>query len=114
MCPQSTRTLLISFFRSFFLLVLGEECPFNWIYYNGKCYFFSNDELAYEEASTSCTDKGGTLSTIPDASAYFFFESLRQKYKIDSPYYIGMLICKLLFSRYLPVNFVYSNQNYFI
>ena len=41
-------------------------CSSGWTYYSGHCYFFSTDELTWQDARTSCWSSGADLFIIND------------------------------------------------
>uniref|UniRef100_A0A670ISN9 C-type lectin domain-containing protein n=1 Tax=Podarcis muralis TaxID=64176 RepID=A0A670ISN9_PODMU len=39
-------------------------CPAGWIVYEGKCYFFSEEERNWTSAQRFCISQGSSLATI--------------------------------------------------
>ncbi|XP_054144311.1 killer cell lectin-like receptor subfamily G member 2 [Melozone crissalis] len=49
------------------LLVLG--CPFDWIGYNGVCYYFSLDNSTWEQGQERCSELNASLAIAKDEEA---------------------------------------------
>ncbi|KAJ1084938.1 hypothetical protein NDU88_005077 [Pleurodeles waltl] len=63
-----------------------KDCPINWLLNNGKCYFFSQTKLSWENSRTSCQSSQADLVIISDTKEQLFIRSSKNA----SFYWIGL------------------------
>ncbi|XP_062381617.1 macrophage mannose receptor 1-like [Sardina pilchardus] len=67
------------------------QCFDNWMPFQGHCYFFSNREIDWPDASTDCVLKGASLLSIEDTKeAEFINGKLEMEQDTYSAYWIGL------------------------
>ena len=51
------------------------ECPSGFETVDSKCYFYSNDQLSWDDAKESCKGKGATLMVPSNDKEYDFIKN---------------------------------------
>uniref|UniRef100_A0A8C3RHB9 C-type lectin domain-containing protein n=1 Tax=Cyanoderma ruficeps TaxID=181631 RepID=A0A8C3RHB9_9PASS len=62
------------------------QCPFDWIWYRGKCYYFSEVEGNWTSSQDNCSALG-KVETFPSP----LFQSFVMRYKGISEHWVGLL-----------------------
>ncbi|NXC78165.1 CLC2E protein, partial [Anhinga anhinga] len=62
------------------------RCPFDWIGYRGKCYYFSEAEANWTSSRDNCSALGASLATLDGAEDLSFV----MRYKGTSEHWIGL------------------------
>ncbi|NXA02903.1 CLC2B protein, partial [Nesospiza acunhae] len=52
-------------------------CPFDWIGYNGVCYYFSRDFGTWDQGQERCSELGASLAIAKDEEAMDLLFRLR-------------------------------------
>uniref|UniRef100_A0A8D2P536 C-type lectin domain-containing protein n=1 Tax=Zosterops lateralis melanops TaxID=1220523 RepID=A0A8D2P536_ZOSLA len=63
------------------------QCPFDWIWYRGKCYYFSEVEGNWTSSQDNCSALGASLATLDSMEDLSFV----MRYKGISEHWIGLL-----------------------
>ncbi|KAM4752500.1 uncharacterized protein ACIQIH_000814 isoform 3-T5 [Cyanocitta cristata] len=63
------------------------QCPFNWIRYRGKCYYFSEVEGNWTSSQDNCSALGASLAMLDSMEDLSFV----MRYKGISEHWIGLL-----------------------
>ncbi|NWR04508.1 CLC2E protein, partial [Paradoxornis webbianus] len=63
------------------------QCPFNWIWYRGKCYYFSEVEGNWTFSQDNCSALGASLAMLDSLEDLSFV----MRYKGISEHWIGLL-----------------------
>nr|XP_006110754.2 early activation antigen CD69-like [Pelodiscus sinensis] len=61
-------------------------CPDGWLGYQGKCYYFSEAELSWNDSRTNCSVFGASLAAIDSEQQLAFM----MRYKGISEHWIGL------------------------
>ncbi|XP_039608877.1 perlucin-like protein [Polypterus senegalus] len=85
---------LKSFFCSVESLSQGKTClvcPEGWVFFQSKCYFFSNNTLTWQSSQEQCLSMGGHLVIVESAEEESFLEN-KTNIVIEkkSGYWIGL------------------------
>ncbi|NXA14252.1 CLC2E protein, partial [Sapayoa aenigma] len=62
-------------------------CPFDWIRYRGKCYYFSEAERNWTSSQDNCSSLGASLAMLDSLEDLSFV----MRYKGISEHWIGLL-----------------------
>jgi len=65
-----------SMLNQFVIRFLGTVCPTDWYYYNGYCYYPSEDDVRFSEARKRCRAMGANLVSITDQNEMDFVLSI--------------------------------------
>nr|XP_028573403.1 C-type lectin domain family 2 member B-like [Podarcis muralis] len=65
---------------------LRAACPAGWIVYEGKCYFFSEEERNWTSAQRFCISQGSSLATIQSELEKVFM----LRFKGEADHWIGL------------------------
>ncbi|NXX77319.1 CLC2E protein, partial [Urocolius indicus] len=65
---------------------LSSRCPFDWIGYRGKCYYFSEAEGNWTSSQDNCSALGASLATLDTVEDLSFV----MRYKGISDHWIGL------------------------
>ncbi|NWS20124.1 CLC2E protein, partial [Pachyramphus minor] len=63
------------------------QCPFNWIRYRGKCYYFSDAEGNWTSSQDNCSALGASLAMLDSMEDLSFVT----RYKGISEHWVGLL-----------------------
>ncbi|XP_037979340.1 C-type lectin domain family 2 member E-like [Motacilla alba alba] len=63
------------------------QCPFDWIRYRGKCYYFSEVEGNWTSSQDNCSAFGASLAMLDSTEDLSFV----MRYKGISEYWVGLL-----------------------
>ncbi|XP_077781315.1 C-type lectin domain family 2 member D-like isoform X2 [Podarcis muralis] len=66
--------------------VLGPACPAGWVGYEGKCYFFSEEERNWTSAQSFCISQGSSLAKIQSELEKVFM----LRFKGEADHWIGL------------------------
>nr|XP_028575569.1 C-type lectin domain family 2 member D-like [Podarcis muralis]XP_028575570.1 C-type lectin domain family 2 member D-like [Podarcis muralis]XP_028575571.1 C-type lectin domain family 2 member D-like [Podarcis muralis]XP_028575572.1 C-type lectin domain family 2 member D-like [Podarcis muralis]XP_028575573.1 C-type lectin domain family 2 member D-like [Podarcis muralis]XP_028575574.1 C-type lectin domain family 2 member D-like [Podarcis muralis]XP_028575575.1 C-type lectin domain family 2 me len=66
--------------------VLGPACPAGWVGYEGKCYFFSEEERNWTSAQSFCISQGSSLAVIQSELEMVFM----LRFKGEADHWIGL------------------------
>ncbi|CAI5767982.1 C-type lectin domain-containing protein [Podarcis lilfordi] len=66
--------------------VLGPACPDGWVGYEGKCYFFSEEERNWTSAQSFCISQGSSLAKIQSELEMVFM----LRFKGEAEHWIGL------------------------
>ncbi|XP_077781312.1 C-type lectin domain family 2 member D-like [Podarcis muralis] len=66
--------------------VLGPACPAGWVGYEGKCYFFSEEERNWTSAQCFCISQGSSLAAIQSELEKVFM----LRFKGEADHWIGL------------------------
>ncbi|NXL86067.1 CLC2E protein, partial [Alectura lathami] len=62
------------------------QCPFDWIGFRGKCYYFSEDESNWTSSQASCSALGASLAMFDSAEDLSF----TMRYKGSLQHWVGL------------------------
>ncbi|KAJ8007918.1 hypothetical protein DPEC_G00099170 [Dallia pectoralis] len=66
------------------------QCDSNWEFYSGSCYFFSENELTWEQSQYACIREGGHLVIIDSQQEQDFIKQKVGNNKDINRYWIGL------------------------
>ncbi|KAL1773306.1 SIGNR1 alpha [Sigmodon hispidus] len=66
---------------------LCQPCPRDWVFFNGKCYFFSKSQRNWYDSITACKEMGAQLVIIETDEEQSF---LQQTSKVKGPTWMGL------------------------
>ncbi|RWS22059.1 Low affinity immunoglobulin epsilon Fc receptor-like protein, partial [Leptotrombidium deliense] len=76
---------------TFFTNVCCIKCLQNWVYFNGKCYMYSEKTVTFEECYKKCNAFNAEMIAIKSSTDMNFVHNLLKKEKANSGVWFGAL-----------------------
>ncbi|XP_045557701.1 asialoglycoprotein receptor 1 isoform X2 [Salmo salar] len=67
-----------------------KPCSPGWEFYNGSCYYFSNDERTWEQSQYACIRDGGHLVIVESQQEQFITDTLVRNTDFNNSPWIGL------------------------
>ncbi|XP_028624287.1 C-type lectin domain family 5 member A [Grammomys surdaster] len=65
----------------------GTDCPKDWDFHQGRCFFFSTSESSWKASRDYCATKGSTLAIVDTPEKLKFLQDIAG----DENYFIGLI-----------------------